>query len=98
MGDERLDAVKAYKSQDYQTAVRIWRSYAAKGDVEAQYLLGVAYHKGHGVNKSLNQTIAWFRKAAQGGHSTAMFNLGAAYWKGIGVRQNLGQAVDWWKK
>jgi len=98
MGDERLDAVKAYKSQDYQTAVRIWRSYAAKGDVEAQYLLGVAYHKGHGVNKSLNQTIAWFRKAAQGGHSTAMFNLGAAYWKGIGVRQNLGRAVDWWKK
>ena len=98
MGDELLDAVKAYKSQDYPTAVRIWRSYAAKGDVEAQYLLGVAYHKGHGVNKSLNQTLAWFRKAAQGGHSTAMFNLGAAYWKGIGVRQNLGRAVDWWKK
>ena len=97
-GDELLDAVKAYDSHDYQTAVRIWRSYAAKGDVDAQYFLGVAYHKGHGVNKSLNQTIAWFRKAAHGGHSTAMFNLGAAYWKGIGVRQNLGRAVDWWKK
>ncbi len=98
VGDEFRDAVKAYNSQDYQTAVRIWRSYAAKGNVEAQYFLGVAYHKGHGVNQSLNQTIAWFRKAAQGGHPTAMFNLGAAYWKGIGVRQNLGRAVDWWKK
>ena len=97
-GSELLDAVEAYNSQDYQTAIRIWRFYAAKGDVDAQYFLGVAYHEGHGVNKSLNQTIAWFRKAAHGGHSTAMFNLGAAYWKGIGVRQNLGRAVDWWKK
>ena len=99
MGDNHLtDSVKAYNNQDYQTAVRIWQSYAAKGDVEAQYFLGVAYHKGHGVNKSLTQTIAWFRKAAQGEHSTAMFNLGYAYWTGIGVRQNLGRAVDWWKK
>ncbi|MBO66857.1 MAG: hypothetical protein CL398_00975, partial [Acidiferrobacteraceae bacterium] len=69
MGNNHLtDSIKAYNKQDYQTAVRIWRSYAAKGDVEAQYFLGVAYHKGHGVNKSLTQTIAWFRKAAQGGH------------------------------
>ena len=98
MGDELRDAVKAYDNHDYQTAVRIWRSYAAKGDIQAQYFLGVAYHKGHGVKKSLNQTIAWFRKAAQGGHPTAMFNMGYAHWFGIGVRQNLGRAVDWWKK
>ncbi len=58
MGNNHLtDSVKAYNNQDYQTAVRIWQSYAAKGDVEAQYFLGVAYHKGHGVNKSLTQTI-----------------------------------------
>ncbi len=78
-GDELLDAVEAYNSQDYETAVRIWPSYATKGNVNAQYFLGVAYHEGHGVNTSLNQTIVWFRKAAHGGHSTAMFNLGAAY-------------------
>ena len=77
--DELQNAIAAYNSQDYHTAVRIWRSYAAKGNVNAQYFLGVAYHEGHGVNKSLNQTIAWFRKAAHGEHPTAMFNLGAAY-------------------
>jgi len=44
MGNNHLtDSIKAYNNQDYQTAVRIWRSYAAKGDVEAQYFLGVAY-------------------------------------------------------
>ena len=96
--DDLSAAVRAYEFKDYQTALNIWRGYAQKGHAEAQYALGVAYYKGEGVKKNLDQAIAWFRKAADNGHQIAMFNLGAAYWEGRGVRQNYAQAAEWWRR
>ena len=96
--DDLAAAVRAYEIKDYPTALNIWRGYAQKGHAEAQYALGVAYYKGEGVKKNLDQAIAWFRKAADNGHPIAMFNLGAAYWDGRGVRQNYAQAAEWWRR
>ena len=91
-------AVAAYNDGDYATAIAIWEPHAHQGNREAQFNMGVVYFEGHGVRKSLDEALAWFRKAANSGHPTAMFNLGVAYWEGRGLSLNFSQAVDWWER
>ena len=78
-------ALDAYNNEDYKTALPIWRRLAAEGSADAQYALGVAYFKGEGVSRDLNDSMKWFEQAANSGNVQAMFNLGAAYWEGNGT-------------
>jgi SH3-like domain-containing protein len=91
-------ALDAYNNEDYETALPIWRRLAAEGNADAQYALGVAYFKGEGVSRDLNNSMKWFEQAANSGNVQAMFNLGAAYWEGNGTRQSYAEAVQWWEK
>ncbi|SVB45789.1 uncharacterized protein METZ01_LOCUS198643, partial [marine metagenome] len=91
-------ALDAYNNKDYETALPIWRRLAAEGNADAQYALGVAYFKGEGVSRDLNDSMKWFEQAANSGNVQAMFNLGAAYWEGNGTRQSYAEAVEWWEK
>ena len=91
-------ALDAYNNEDYETALPIWRRLAAEGNADAQYALGVAYFKGEGVSRDLNDSMKWFEQAANSGNVQAMFNLGAAYWEGNGTRQSYAEAVQWWEK
>jgi uncharacterized protein len=43
------DAVAAYRSADYATALRVYRSLAEQGLAVAQFNLGLMYDLGHGV-------------------------------------------------
>jgi SH3-like domain-containing protein len=91
-------ALNAYNSKDYETALPLWRKLATEGNADAQYALGVAYFKGEGVSRDLNDSMKWFEQAANSGNVQAMFNLGAAYWEGNGTRQSYAEAVEWWEK
>ena len=91
-------ALEAYNNKDYESALPIWRKLAAEGNADAQYALGVAYFKGEGVSRDLNDSMKWFEQAANSGNVQAMFNLGAAYWEGNGTRQSYAEAVEWWEK
>ncbi|MGA0344321.1 MAG: tetratricopeptide repeat protein, partial [Arenicellales bacterium] len=73
-------AVAAYNSGDYATAIALFEPNAHQGNRDAQYAMGVAYYEGNGVNRDLDEALAWFRKAADSGHPTAMFNLVVAHW------------------
>jgi TPR repeat protein len=66
---------KAADRGDFAGAVRIWRPLAEKGDVNAQYNMGVMYDLGHGVPMNKAQAAVWYRKAADKGYGTAMLNL-----------------------
>lgn len=68
-------ADKANARGDFAGAVRIWMPLAEKGDVNAQYNMGVMYELGHGVPASAAQAAAWYRKAANQGYAIAMLNL-----------------------
>ena len=46
-------------------------SKAKKGDVEAQYNLGICYQNGQGVEQNEIEAQNWFRLAANGGHTKA---------------------------
>ncbi len=71
---------------------------AERGDVIAQFDLGLAYHNGQGVPQSDEQAAYWWGKAANQGDANAQFNLGLFYFDGIGVPQSDEQAVYWWRK
>ena len=71
---------------------------AEKGDADAQFNLGKIYYDGKGVEKSYEQAVYWWAKAAEQGYAKAQNNLGVCYYWGEGVEQSYEQAVYWWTK
>ena len=52
------------------------RERAAQGSAPAQFRLGGLYFKGEGVTEDYEETVKWFRKAAEQGHASAQTALG----------------------
>ncbi|MCB5248471.1 MAG: tetratricopeptide repeat protein, partial [Candidatus Cloacimonadales bacterium] len=73
-------------------------SDAENGDMEAQYILGLSYYRGEGVEKNSKQAVYWYEKAANLGDADAQYNLGSCYANGEGVVKNYKQAVYWYEK
>ena len=90
------DALAAYATGDYATAVSLWRPLAEQGDADAQYNLALMYDNGGGVPQDDAEAVRWFRMAAGQGNVRAQNNLGVMYAKGEGVPQDYIQAYMWW--
>lgn len=71
---------------------------AEKGDQDAQYLMGMAFDKGDGVEVDLEKAARWFSLAAEQGQPFAEYRLGFAYQFGRGVMQSLSSAIAWYRK
>ena len=71
---------------------------AEQGDAQAQFILGVCYAFGKGVEKNPTEAVKWYRKAAEQGCAPAQFGLGNCYENGNGVEKNLNEAVKWYRK
>lgn len=82
---------------DYATALKFWRPLARRGDVKAQFNLGVMYHQGLGVRKSDRETAKWWHRAAERGYARAQTNLGNMYQYGLGVPKNYKAALKWYR-
>ena len=65
--EEFQEALQAAKQRDLPYAIELWRSLADRGHAKAQYHLGVLYRKGLGVEKDLDKSYMWFRRAAEKG-------------------------------
>lgn len=61
------------------------KSAGEKGDVEAQYALGLMYYYGEHVDVDYVQAKIWYEKAANNNDSRAQVKLGAMYSNGIGL-------------
>lgn len=57
-------------------SLQLLRSAAEKGDAEAQYLLGLQYREGDGVDRSPVEAERWLRRAAEAGRVDAQTELG----------------------
>lgn len=68
-------------------------SYAAKGDPEAQYELGLRFETGYGVLQSYSEAIKWYNESANNGYVHAAFHLAGIYEKGEVVARNALEAV-----
>ena len=83
-------ALQAYRDGNYPAAIKIWRKLAANDNPDAQYALGVAYLKGHGVARDTRKAVRWFQMAAKSQHRLAealvayqagAFDTAVALWK-----------------
>ena len=91
------DGVAAHQKKDFTTALRKYKSAAAKGDEWAQYNLGVMYEQGEGAVQDYAESVRWHKLAAAQGNEWAQFNLGVSYEQGEGVVQDYAEAVRWYK-
>lgn len=84
--------------QDFARAALWFKESAAQGVPNAQYNLGVLYHKGYGVDQDLDKALQLYRAASFQGHPEAQYNLGIAYIEGIGTDYNPKKAADYFQK
>ena len=85
-------------SQNYEEAVKWFRSSAEQGEARAQNNLGECYRDGYGVGKDDKEAVKWFRRSAEQGEARAQNNWGECYRDGYGVEKDNKEAVNWFKK
>lgn len=95
---ELEDGFQAFKSGNYERALRAWLPIAEKDNADAQYNLGILYQKGLGVEKNPKTAFIWYKRASANGHTDAMYNLGIMYNKGRVIYRSPKDAIKWWKK
>ena len=61
---------------------------------DAQFMIGVCYYYGYGIEKDIIRAAEWYTKSTEQGHSTAMVNLGYCYSNGFGVTKDMTKAFD----
>ncbi len=88
----------AYLRGDYETAMKEWGALAAKGDAEAQNMLGYMYRFGEGVSQDYGQAIQWYRRSADQGNPRAQNNLERMYQLGLGVPKDYQEAFRWFRR
>lgn len=78
--------------------MKVLRTKAHRGDVGAQFWLGVAYQQGWPGKTDIQKALKWFRRAAARGNPDAQNSLGRMYEDGEGVEQNHILAAEWYRK
>ena len=87
-----------FAAKNYDAAVALYKKAAARGNADAQLMLGKCYDFGYGVKKDPVLAAQWYTKAAQAGNADAQINLASCYYSGAGVPASMEQAVLWYKK
>ncbi len=87
----RAAAVMEAEAGEFQTRARA-------GDADAQFRLGQALRKGHGIPMDSIAAATWLREAADHGHADAQNALGEMYERGEGVPQSDARALHWYGK
>ncbi|HUA98915.1 MAG TPA: tetratricopeptide repeat protein [Terracidiphilus sp.] len=92
------EALRAYQSGKYDTALADLLPLAKNGHAESQMLLAHMYRNGEGATVSFEEAAHWTRLAAEQGDAEAQFNLGVIYDDGIGVSEDIGEALCWYRR
>ena len=64
-------------------------------ELKVQYLIGVMYEYGHGVEANIKEAVRWYREAARQGLPDAQNSLGFLYLLGLGVKPDPEMAAMW---
>ncbi len=88
-----------WKSGNYQSALKKFKSKAINGDIYSISMLGLMYKKGQGVEKNYKKAVEWFVRAAGKDDVVSAFHLGAIYQEGgYGVELDYAKAVEYFLK
>lgn len=86
---------EAYGRGEYSRAMRLWMPHAESGDPTAQYLVGLLYDEGQGVEVDYERAARWYQRAAEQGHPAAQNNLGTLFLMGRGLDADPERACYW---
>ena len=89
------EAVKWYNQGLTEKCLPMFQELAEKGNVMAQFYLGLSYDKGKGVLKNERKAMEWYTKAAEQGHIIAQYNLALCYRYDY---KDAKTAVEWYTK
>jgi TPR repeat protein len=84
----------AWQSGHYADAIKAAQAGAAKGDANAEALLGRAYYLGTGVPRNYATALTWLNKAVAQNNADAKFFLGLMYEHAAGVSQDIPKAMQ----
>ncbi|MDE2773177.1 MAG: tetratricopeptide repeat protein [Gemmatimonadota bacterium] len=90
--------VEAFRRGDHVGALREIRPLVRQGNASAQFMLGILYQLGSGVDEDYHEAARWYRRSADQGHADAQHFLGSLYAGGKGVPQNYQHAGIWYRK
>jgi TPR repeat protein len=83
-------------SQDYGTALRLFRQAADQGYAPAMTDLAAMYEKGEGTPRDYAAAAKWYQEAwDRGGEKWAAYRLAQFYEDGLGVEKNQSVANFW---
>jgi TPR repeat protein len=89
------EAVEAYRTADYASAMTQFKALAAEGDAVAMYYLGIFYDRGYGVPADAAAAAKWFEQGAARGDSLSAYHLGKMAETGKGVPKDPVAAHMW---
>ena len=84
----------AQQSEAERQAFEEAKAKAEKGDVSAEYRVGLCYATGRGVSEDKGEAMKWLRKAAELGQPNGQYLLGLFYSKD----KNYPEALKWYRK
>lgn len=98
--DEVRAALGAFENKDAAGAVKRLREAAAKGDANAQFVLGLCLQYGQGVTRSVDDARMLYERAAGSGQAAAQFLLGMFLLTGGGDKPGLdfNEGMTWLEK
>jgi len=82
----------------YQSALATLQPLAEKGDVSAQYTVGIAAYQGLGTPQDYALAMKWFSRAAAQDLAPAEYCVGVMLAHGEGVHANPTAAIAWYKR
>ena len=89
------EAVEAYRTGDYASAMTQFKVLAGEGDTVAMYYLGIIYDRGFGVPPDVVEAAKWFEKGAARGDSQSAYHFGKMVEAGKGVPKDPVAAYMW---
>ena len=92
LSNEHRISVDRYIRSGFANALTELKPLAAGIDAIAHYNLGAIYYL-----KELEQSVKWYRLAAEGGLAEAQFNLGAIYSNKKGDLRDFRKAAKWYR-
>lgn len=92
---ENAGKAKNYLSQFHKMEFGASYNYAKQGDPDAQFDIAERYYKGRGVEKSLDDAVVWYQRAANAGHDRAQCTLAMLVFIGRGVDPDPAEAWKW---
>lgn len=97
--DPYKSGLAAYKKGNYEEARKLLSPCAAKGNADAQFLLGEILMTSQYGTTFKSQACDWYQQAAEKGHAAAQNKTGDCYYKGmLGIGKNYSKALEWYRK